>query len=130
MPQLLEQLTPEHRAAIEHVRDWLGANSHSRPKLEFTGIAWRWNERFDFDPLKGGAIRCVCIIPDPVQPRIAISCERDFFRQHPPSFIPKPLHAGLGDGVCVGSQAWCTWVVPGTELAKAIIELLTRLMAE
>lgn len=130
MPLLLDQLKPEHRTTIELVRDWLGSNISARPKLEFTGIAWRWNERYDLPQPASGVLRCVCLIPDPQQPRVAICCDRTYFEQHPPSSIPKPLHAGLSDGVCVGSNAWCTWGVGTSDSAGAIIELLEQLTAE
>lgn len=130
MDVLLGQLKPEYRETLESVRSWLSTNSEQRPKLDYAGIAWHWNERFTFEPTKGGALRCACLIPDPEQPRVAICCDRGFFQTHPPSMIPKALHAGLGDGICIGQLAWCTWGISSVDTAQAMVELLDQMISE
>lgn len=130
MPMLLDQLKPEHRAALESVRAWLSTHLDIRPKLDYSGIAWHWNERYELTPPVGGSLRCVCIIPDPELPRVAISCDRQFFDAHPLSSIPKTLHAGLGDGICVGPLAWCTWAISSADLAPAITDLLEQMLGD
>ncbi len=130
MDALLSDLRAEPRAGLLKVRAWIEEQVKVRPKLHYSGVAWRWNEAFELDSTGRGCLNSVHLIPDPEVARVAVCCDRHFFDTHPLASIPKSLHAGLGDGVCIGNKAWCTWAVTGSDAADPIIELLDRLIGE
>ncbi len=130
MDRLLDELKPEQKAALLVVREWASEHLQTRPKLGYSGLAWRWTEQYANETQVNTPLDVVYLIPDPNQARVGVCCDRRYFDVHPPSLISKPLLSVLTDAVCIKDRAWCTWDVSNTDTARAINELLMKMISE
>lgn len=69
-------------------------------------------------------LEAVYMIPDPLNPRVAITLSTAFFESHPPSMLPKALHNGLSTATCVGHRSWCEWSISTQEASQAVREII------
>lgn len=118
---LLAELSPEHRKAVAHVRDWVGEHLSDRPVLTYYHASWGWAEQYqpEADDLTG-----VYLIPQPGLPRVAICCGRTFFEEHRISELPKHIQAAVRAGVCVGRFVWVECPATTDAEAAAVCEFM------
>lgn len=128
MEELLNELDADQRNALCEVRDWLRAKLNRKPKLAYVDVVWNWCEQYTPDGPQAGGMNAVYLIPNPSGARVAVCSTRGFFERLPASSVPKSLHAGLADGVCVGELAWCSWTLSGSDDAKPLIELIGKML--
>jgi len=130
MQSLLAELNADQRSAITTLRDWLSKQFGARPSLSYIDVAWNWCEQYEPKKARTGDLTSVFLIPDPERVRVAVSYSRRFFETHPISSLPKGLHAGLSESVCVGHQAWTEWTISSQDDASTIIELLETMSSD
>ena len=119
---LIDQLEPEEKRLFMDLRRSIVKALGVKPKLEWLGISWRWCEVFSPD---GGLLMGVHLIPDPQNPRVALTLSAAFFENMPPSQLPKCLTAGLSNATAIGHQAWSEWAIDSPDMVEAVVELVT-----
>lgn len=121
---LLNGLEPSVCLLLEELRRSLAEKLDKKPRIEWMGITWHWCE--STTPENAGMLSAVYLIPDPDNPRIAITVARAFFDNNPPYKLPKQLHSGLTAATCVGHQTWCEWSITNQESCDAIIQIIDQ----
>ena len=121
---LLSELEPSICPLVEELRRSIAEKLDKKPRIEWMGITWHWCE--STTPENAGMLSAVHLVPDPDNPRIALTLSRVFFDDHPPSKLPKPLHSGLSNATCVGHQTWCEWSITNQESKDAILQIIDQ----
>ena len=119
----MAQLEPENQGFYKDLRTSLAEILAKKPKLEWMGLTWHWCEVTK--PEAGGMLIAAHLIPDPTNPRIAITLSTAFFKSNPPAKLPKFLHNNLNNATAIGHQAWCEWPISSQDGVDAIVELIT-----
>lgn len=123
MNRLLKELSGDDRTRFASLRRIVREITHHKPKLEWQGLTWCWSERTLVD--EGRFLHEIHLVPDPVNPRVAVTLSTVFFEKHPPNTLPKALYAGLNTATAIGHQCWCEFLVTSDESVEALSELLT-----
>jgi hypothetical protein len=118
METLLGDLGEDNRPLVELMRQRTLKLTGKKPKLEWLGMSWNWCETTKFD--EKSKLMAVQLIPDPSNPRVALTISTSFFESHPPSKLPKQLHQGLSNATCIGQTSWCECSLSSAESIEAI----------
>lgn len=122
LKKLADELSPEDRALYQDLRKSIAGLINAKPKLEWLGLSWCWCELTALDDTS--PLIAIHLIPDPQNPRVALTLSTAFFDANPPSKLPKGLHGGLSTATAIGHQSWCEWPIGSQELVQSIQEVI------
>ena len=120
---LLAGLGKEHAALFEKAYRAVAAATDSKPKVTWLGLPWMWS--FEYACPSHGLLEQIYLIPNPESPLIAATIRSAFFEKNSPDSFPKLLRPGIGAGVLVNHQTWCSWELADKEVLSDFLDLIS-----
>ncbi len=119
---LIAGLDEDREATYQQMITQFSKLMPSNPSIEWLGVRWRWCNVWTNQTQSW--LDTLAIIPDPDGIRIAAKLSTSFFVSHPPSSLPKALHASMSTAVSIGHQTWCEWPMNSQDAISSICTLI------